>query len=480
MENFLKDKDVLKSCSLLILFIVVALVLYYPTLHSAPLWDDWVFIFKSWTLQHTSPREFWVWGSHRRSWPLFYTLISLMHKFWGVKVFNYHLVSLLLHAVNSLLIYKLLKKIGGTYQLLITVLFLVHPLQFFNVVWIIQIKTLLSIFFFLIAFLLFLDNEKSNSKLTYVLSVFSFALSLFSKASFAPMILLFLFYKNKIKMLPFIFLCLYSVGLTLWSTHIKSSVKSAAVIQNIFVSNVYAQTGSTELFLKRKRPSQVIMIKNTESQTTAQLALNNLSRYVMYIVAPLKTVIVQPSTPVTLSYQELFLASATVLFLVWLFLQYFFEKKFIPLAGLAFFLITLVPLCGMAFIPIFHYSNFVEYWLSVPVLGVLICLSFSQFKFKNYVLTFFILFFGFKTLMLAKETPEPVSMINAAIEMSPKRPLVKLILASHYFYLGDYAKSNQILLNVKKTSNMDKNFLDKQIEKNMKGLKGEKVDDYTL
>lgn len=97
------------------LFFVVLIAVYFPVLNSGPLWDDWIFLFKSWTLKVASPIDFWKWGEYRRSWPLFYTSISLMHKLFGENFLFYHLTNLILHAANSSLVYYILKRLKGNY-----------------------------------------------------------------------------------------------------------------------------------------------------------------------------------------------------------------------------------------------------------------------------------------------------------------------------------------------------------------------------
>ena len=186
MQQFFKNKIALKNLLILLLFLTVSIIIYFPTLKSDPLWDDWVFLFKSWPIKHVQSWEYWVWGIHRRSWPVFFTTISLMYKAWGDNFLYYHLTSIVLHSFNGYLLYKCLKKLGGSNVLVISLLYLVHPLNFYTVSWIIQIKTLLCIFFFLISLNLFLDHLKNNSQYQYWLSVIMFGMSLLSKSAFAP------------------------------------------------------------------------------------------------------------------------------------------------------------------------------------------------------------------------------------------------------------------------------------------------------
>ncbi len=481
MENFLKGRIILKNGLILILLVLITAILYYPTFHSVPLWDDWNFIFKSWTLtKYASPWDFWLWGEYRRSWPMFYSTMSIMYKLWKGNALNYHLAAALFHALNSFLIYRVLRRLNGSYPLLISILYLVHPLQFFNVIWIIQIKTLMCIFFFLISLLFFLKYEKNLSKSYYILSVIFFGLSLFSKASLAPIVLLLIFYKHKKRMIPFIVLCIYSAVLTIWSTHIKPNSEKISNFSNVFISQVMAQSGPPAYFAKQGRPQAIVSPKFKDPLKNIQLTLNNLKRYTVFLIYPGKTLLVQRPTEISRNLNEIVGAALITTAIFSLLLYYWTSKNSLSFWGLNFFLVTLIPLGGIFFIPIFHFSNFVDYWLAVPVLGLLICLNLTEFRFKPYIITSFIIFFSAKTFIQVRKTPEPISIINASIEQLPKKPTVKLILAKHYFNIGEYAKSNKVIENVKNTSIMDRTFLQKQIDENVKGMLGQEVDDGAL
>lgn len=480
MDKFFKNKDVLKSCLVLLFFVLVSLVIYFPTLKSAPLWDDWFFIFKSWTLKNISPAQFWKWGEYRRSWPVFYTTISYMFKFWGLNYLNYHVVSVVLHALNSFLIFKILKKMGGNHSFLISFLFLIHPLHFYSVVWIIQIKTLMSIFFFLISFDFFLKYDNLNSKKSYVLSVAFFALSLLSKASFAPIVLLMPFYKHRTKMIPYVVICLYAAGLTLWSSHIKDYTKIVR-LPDFIISNLNAEVApAVQVIIPEMRPLLPLAPEIVIPFKGIPLMFNNLTKYIAFTIYPWKTLLVHPPTIAKYSYSEILLCMLTFFLLAWIIMRYWEAQKLVPLAGLFFFLITILPLCGAIDIPIFHYSNFVEYWLSVPVLGLLLCLAFIRHYLMKYVLITFILVLGVKTYNVARINSGPVAMITNSSIASPKSPLIKLILASHYTYEKKYSLANKVLLNVVKTSKVDKEKIEAQMDINVRRMTGEIIDDSTL
>lgn len=465
------------SFGIILLFTIVAFVIYFPSLNAEPLWDDWYYIFKSWTINHVGFLEYWKWGPYKRSWPLFYSACSIMLKYWKSEYLLYHLTSLILHVTNSFFIYKLIKKIKGNYPLLLSLIYLVHPLQLFNVIWIIQIKTLMAIFFFLIAFYFFLESERESKGWKIVPSFLFYSFSLFSKSSFLPIVLLFPFYRKKIKLVPFFLVSLYSTGLTIWSSHLGGFIEGLQKkITSLFFESALAAEKITSM-----RPPPIIIDPIHTPFDSLILSLVNLTKYSWYVVFPWKNLLVHPTTKISNNFFEM--TGFTILFLIVVsfIIKAFQDKNKGFMAGIFFYLITLMPFCGIILIPIFQYSNFVEYWLAVPFLGIILAVSMSNYRFNTFIaLSVMLMFFSGKTFFSVRENSNPIAIINNSAADSPKNVLIPLILSKHYFYKGEYSKSNEILLKYKKDFKRDIDKIDLEIEANLRGIKGEEVNDYAL
>lgn len=95
------------------------------------------------------------------------TLLSYAaeHRLWGLAPMGYHLVNLLLHALNGALVFIFLTYLTGqkTAALMAAVLFICHPVQVETVAWISQRKNLLCMFFFLPAFISHIRARQKDS-----------------------------------------------------------------------------------------------------------------------------------------------------------------------------------------------------------------------------------------------------------------------------------------------------------------------------
>lgn len=119
------------------------------------------------------------------------TLLShqIEYSVFGLHPTVYHAVNLLLHIGSGLVLFQILKRFfRGRAPFLLSLLFLVHPLQVEAVAWAAARKDLLAGFFFLSSLLWYLRFKERGRG--YRVSVGLFLLGLLSKVSVAPLPLL--------------------------------------------------------------------------------------------------------------------------------------------------------------------------------------------------------------------------------------------------------------------------------------------------
>lgn len=108
---------------------------------------------------------------------------------FGSNPFGHHLINLLLHASNALLLAFLLHRMTGKFwrSWLVASLFAVHPLNVEAVAWIAERKGVLEAFFWLLAVLSYLRYASVPVLSRYLPVLFFFLLALFSKATAVTM-----------------------------------------------------------------------------------------------------------------------------------------------------------------------------------------------------------------------------------------------------------------------------------------------------
>jgi hypothetical protein len=114
---------------------------------------------------------------HLLSYLIEYTL-------WGLNPAGYHVVNLLLHGANGILLYFLLRRLSleDMTALLAAAIFICHPVQVESVAWISERKNLLAMLFFLLALSHYLSWRESGSYRDYALTLAAFILAVLSKS----------------------------------------------------------------------------------------------------------------------------------------------------------------------------------------------------------------------------------------------------------------------------------------------------------
>ncbi len=170
-----------------VLSFIVALALYWPAMHGDPIWDDFTFWFTDPVMQ-PSMTYATIWANY--AWPFSVSLQKFFYGLWYKKFLYYHLLSFCIHFANSLLIYKLGRLFRFKHPIIFFLLFLLHPVAVITTAWMIQIKTLLCMFFGLAALLAFMKGNKDIRWMIF--SWILFLLSITSKSASLTLPLLFL------------------------------------------------------------------------------------------------------------------------------------------------------------------------------------------------------------------------------------------------------------------------------------------------
>ena len=119
--------------------------------------------------------------------PLHLMSYMLDYEIWGMRASGFIFTNLLLHTLNGILFYLLLRRVAGekAWILAAALIFLIHPVQVESVVWVSQRKNLLAMAFFLIgiySYSVYTDKEGKQKYYFYILSLVLFILALLAKS----------------------------------------------------------------------------------------------------------------------------------------------------------------------------------------------------------------------------------------------------------------------------------------------------------
>src|SRR6266481_10230501 len=216
---------------LALLLAVTTILAYQPAWHGGFIWDDDSYITNNELL--TAPdglRRIWFsLGSPSQYFPLVYTMFRFEHSWWGLNPTGYHVVNILLHIANALIVWRVLARLNVPGAWLAGAIFALHPVQVESVAWITERKNVLMGFFFLLtirAWVEFVDEQTKHRWFFYVLALVLYALALFSKttACTLPAALLLILWlqeqrinqRRLLQLVPFVILALGMGLLTVW------------------------------------------------------------------------------------------------------------------------------------------------------------------------------------------------------------------------------------------------------------------------
>src|SRR5581483_11393346 len=176
------------SYLLKVALISVTLVSYYPVWRGTPLMDDDMYLINKPELRPLSGLvHLWVAPhvirhSHARQYhPLVDTLFWIEDKLWGDSMLGYHLVSILLHTVSALILWRILREVAIPGAWLAAGIFALHPIYVDSVAWLAEAKNTLSGVFFFGCILAYLRFDESRSRRAYALVLLLFVLGLLAK-----------------------------------------------------------------------------------------------------------------------------------------------------------------------------------------------------------------------------------------------------------------------------------------------------------
>jgi tetratricopeptide (TPR) repeat protein len=425
-----------------ILFIALTtLIIFLPSLKNDFAWDDKYLIIdnpyiKNWSyIPDIFSTQLYEGGGKGSNFyrPLQLLSFAIDYSVWGLNPFGYHLMSLILHISNSILIYLILVLISSSSSLafLTAMLFGISPAISGITYYISARSDLLVAFFIFLSFLCFVTYIKKKKRIWHIVSIISFIAALLSK-EIALILLMFLvlgFFntggkqKERIRMfLPYIIILITYIFL-------RSSILNFAKGSNPLIDASYVS--SIPLYRRLLTDFKII-------PRYLGLLLFPYGLHMEWFIEPARTIL-----------QIDVLFSIAIIILVIFFLKRLSRINNMALFGSLWFLLGLLPFLNIYPISVF----FGEGWLYVPSVGFFIVLSIifqdvviprTRKILANSLVVAVVLYYTFFTISYGRVWKDSISLLHNVLKYEQRSPFICLThnnLAKAYYNNGDFGRS---------------------------------------
>ncbi len=156
------------------LLLLITIVAYLPAINGGFVWDDDAYVTDNETLRSFAGlyRIWFEIGAVPQYYPMVHTTFWVEYHLWEIDPLGYHLVNVMLHWLNAILLWLVLTRLSVPGAWLAAAVFALHPIHVESVAWITERKNVLSGFFYLsslLAYMRFLglgSNDASGLSLS--------------------------------------------------------------------------------------------------------------------------------------------------------------------------------------------------------------------------------------------------------------------------------------------------------------------------
>lgn len=356
---------------------------------------------------------------------------GIIYHFWGVKVQAYHILSILIHIINSFLVFLLLKRFSfsKTGCFFASLIFLVHPVQVEAVSYISGLSDPMGFMFVVSALLIYIDCYKNKANiLKSFFAAFFFILAILSKESAFMFVLLAIL-----------------VDVFYWKTYSKN--ERIYRICNIFIYLfiIMAYVYFRHNFLHFQQYGALInkdCLYGKHLHVRLFTFISILVQYFKLIFCPVHLYLEKKYEWYPDMHRPESIAGILILISCFIaaILSFFKERKIF--LGISWFFLCLLPLMG--WLPL--NATYLEHWLYFPIVGVLIVLVslFDSIKNDNikiviiWFLCFVLMLFGLRVIDRNEEWSDQIKFYQNELVYNPDSQRIHNNLALIYFQQGHF------------------------------------------
>jgi tetratricopeptide (TPR) repeat protein len=291
--------------------------------------------------------------------PLTWLSLMLDCQLFGPGPAGFHLTNLFFHIVNTLLLFLVLKQMTNAIwqSAFVAALFALHPMHVESVAWITERKDVLSTLFWLLTMAAYLRYVKRPGVLSYLLTLFVFALGLMSK----PMLVT----------LPFVLLLL-----DYWPLERKISRRLLVSAGRLTAEKIpffaLSVISSVITFLVQRSSGVVVGINIISLNNRIANAVLSYVRYLYKMIWPQNLAIYYPFNAAAGIQLWQTAACALLLLGISVFVIYLGRSQRYLLLGWFWFVGTLIPVIGIVQVGLQAYADRYTY---IPYIGLFIMLA---------------------------------------------------------------------------------------------------------
>lgn len=371
---------------LICLFLVIATLAVYWRVMNYPFinFDDYSYILKNHFVQEGLTWEGLLWAFSFKSLTFWHPVVWLSHMLdchiYGLIPGMHHIVGLIFHILNSMLVFMVLKQMTGALwrSALVAALFALHPINVESVAWVAERKNVLSALFWMLTMLSYISYSKQPSFYRYITTISLFVLGLMAK----PVLVT----------LPFVFLLLdywplqrlrFGQNKTIKSGVSVSVFQKSSVFRLILEKIPFLVFSAGSIYISSLAFQHNQLIISTESVPMKLRMANALVSYMGYIkkmIQPDNLAIFYPY-PDTLPLWQV-VGAGLILIGISIFVLWMLKSKPYLAIGWFWYIGTLVPVIGFAQAGL--WPAMADRYAYVPLIGLFILISWGA---KDIALT---------------------------------------------------------------------------------------------